>query len=64
MGKKRTCLTTEEKLGLIVHGLEHKKINKAMAKQPKIEQTQCGMACATKSEVYLPPTRPNRKPKL
>ena len=41
-----------------------KKVSKPMGKPKPMEQTPTGMANSTKGSPYLPPTRPNRKPKL
>ena len=56
--------TQEERQGLLQAALKKKKIRRAMMKQKEVEQTPVGMACSTKAEPYIPPTRPNRKPKL
>ena len=41
-----------------------KLVSKPMGKPKPMEQTPTGMANSTKGSPYLPPTRPNRKPKL
>ena len=43
---------------------EVKMVSKPMGKPKPMEQTPTGMANSTKGSPYLPPTRPNRKPKL
>ena len=58
----KTCDTESRKQEAAKGGI--KKVSKPMGKPKPMEQTPTGMANSTKGSPYLPPTRPNRKPKL